>query len=270
MRFAMPLAVALLCAGCVSAPSQYDSAAALAPPVATAVAKSQLAPGGKLRVALLELPTYITPGTSGEMRGVAVDMARAMAAALGVSFEPMTYGNVAKIIGEAPSGVWDIAFLGADPSRAAVMDFSDVYLHSENAFLVRHASPYRSIADLDVASVRVAVVGRSVQDVYLRSFLKAARSEVTDTNVVAVEAVRSGRAEAVAAGRLFLEEAAAKDAGLRVLEGNFQPSPIVIGVPKGRADGAAYATEFVRYAKRSGLLQRAVEDAKLRGVSVPQ
>jgi hypothetical protein len=26
----------------------------------------------------------------------------------------------------------------------------------------------------------------------------------------------------------------------------------------------------VRYAKRSGLLQRAVEDAKLRGVSVPQ
>jgi hypothetical protein len=39
-------------------------------------------------------------------------------------------------------------------------------------------------------------------------------------------------------------------------------------VPKGRGAALAYVSEFVEDAKRSGAVQRAIDDAKLRGVNV--
>jgi hypothetical protein len=36
----------------------------------------------------------------------------------------------------APTGVWDIAFLGSDPAREALMSFTAAYLEIEATYLV--------------------------------------------------------------------------------------------------------------------------------------
>jgi hypothetical protein len=39
-------------------------------------------------------------------------------------------------------------------------------------------------------------------------------------------------------------------------------------LPKGRAAALAYVSEFVEASKKSGAVQRAIDEAKLRGVAV--
>jgi polar amino acid transport system substrate-binding protein len=41
-----------------------------------------------------------------------------------------------------------------------------------------------------------------------------------------------------------------------------------VGIPKGREEGAKYLREFIEDVKASGLVARAIEKARVRGVSV--
>jgi hypothetical protein len=56
--------------------------------------------------------------------------------------------------------------------------------------------------------------------------------------------------------------------GARVLEDRFSAAQMSIALPKGRPAALAYVSEFVEQSKKSGTVSRAIETAKLRGVSV--
>jgi ABC-type amino acid transport substrate-binding protein len=61
---------------------------------------------------------------TGELRGVAIDIARELAARVAVPLRFVTYDSAARMAEEAPSGAWDMAFLGADPAREADITFT--------------------------------------------------------------------------------------------------------------------------------------------------
>jgi polar amino acid transport system substrate-binding protein len=112
----VPSAILAGCAGTLPAP--------------TAALKSELAPGGSLRVAVFTGNPVI--GTrdkaSGELKGTTVALGRALAAQAGVSATLIEYTAVARMVEDARTGAWDIAVVAFDPARRAVLDFAPPHL----------------------------------------------------------------------------------------------------------------------------------------------
>jgi len=246
-------------------------ASAPAPTVPPA-ARSELAPGGKLRVGLLVTnPVFVTKdGPAAEMRGVAVDLGRELAKQLGASFEPVRYDAAGKLVDGLKSREWDVAFLGFEQGRAAVMDFTAPYLELGSTYLVPAGSSIRTIGDIDKAGNRIGTSDRSAQERYLTSTLKQAQLVRFSSGVgqEGVQLLSSGKVHALSGNRVTLMAIAAKIPGSRVLEGQFAPVLHALAVPKGKTAGGTYAKEFIEHAKASGFVQKAIDGAALRGVNV--
>ncbi len=232
---------------------------------------SDLAPTGKLRVGI----NYGNPvlakrdPASGELRGVAVDLARELGRRAGLSVELVGYDAAGKMVEALKAGAWDIAFLAVDPGRAGEISFTAPYIEIEGAYLVPVGSPIRSIADVDHQGVRVALAANSAYDLFLsRSLQHAQLVRAPDPNS-AFELLVAGKAEVFAGVKQTLVASAARLPGSRVLEGRFMAIHQALGIPKGRDAGAEYLREFIEDVKTSGLVARAIQKAGVRGVSVP-
>lgn len=244
------------------------TACAVAPTVPSA-ARSELAPAGKLRVGLLTTnPAFVSKdGAPAEMQGVGVEIGRELARQLGVAFEPARYRNIAQLIAGARKGEWDVAPIGISPERTADMDFTAPYLLGGSRYLVPIGSPLKTIADVDRLGQRVAVAPKSAQDFYLTSNLKHA--EVVRTTITAAfDLLKAGKAHAYFSTGPILSDWVAKRPEFRLVEGSVALGGSALAVPKGRPAGAAYAKEFIEYVKASGLVQQAIEQTALEGVSV--
>ena len=78
---------------------------------------------GRVRVALFP-PEYNRDPVTGELRGWAVDLARALGARLGVEVQQREYPTPREVLEDFKAGACDMAFLTIDPSRTAQVDFS--------------------------------------------------------------------------------------------------------------------------------------------------
>ena len=152
------------------------------------------------------------------------------------------------------------------PSRAAVVDFSPPYLQIDATYLVPAASSIRNLADADQPGVRIAVSGQSVEDIVLSRMLKRAELRRVETVGAGFDLLRAGNADVLATPRPTALRFAAQLPGSRVLEDRFHATFGAMAVPKGQTERLAYINEFIEEAKASGLVQRAIEHAGLRGV----
>ena len=126
-----------------------------------------LAPTGTLRAAInLGNPVLAQAGPDGPM-GVSVDLARALAARLGVPVTFVTFPGAGAVSGSAGSGRWDICFLAIDPKRAEGIAFTAPYVLIAGSYLVPADSPIRSLEAVDRDGVRVSVGRGSAYDLYL-------------------------------------------------------------------------------------------------------
>jgi polar amino acid transport system substrate-binding protein len=232
--------------------------------------RADLASSGRLRAAI-NYGNFILAQrdrATGESRGVAVDLAQELARRLSVPLEIVAYDSVAIMGDAAPSGVWDIAFLGSDPKREALMSFTAAYLEIEATYLVPGASPLRNAAEVDREGVRVAAPARANYELFLSRNLKAARLVSTASNDAAFDLLKTGQVEALAGLTQALHDKLRQLPGARILAGRFMGVQQSIAVPKGRDAGLAYLRHVVEEAKASGLVARAIERTGARGVSV--
>jgi polar amino acid transport system substrate-binding protein len=236
----------------------------------TPAVRADLAPTGSLRAAInygnFILATKDT--ATGESRGAAIDLAQDVARRLGVPLHIVAYDSVAVMGDAAPTGVWDIAFLGSDPKREALMSFTAAYLEIEATYLVPGASPLRTAAEVDREGVRVSAPARANYELFLSRNLEHARLVSTESNQLAFDMLESGQVEAMAGLTQALHDRLPQLPGARVLEGRFMGVQQSIAVPKGRDAGLAYLRRVVEEAKASGLVARAIERTGARGVSV--
>jgi polar amino acid transport system substrate-binding protein len=233
-------------------------------------ARAELAPTGTLRAGINYGNVILArkDKASGESRGVAIDLARELGRRLGVPVEIVAYDSVGAMVDGAKAGAWDIAFLGADPARAAEISFTAAYVELEATYLVPAGSPLRAVADVDREGVRVAAPTRAAYELFLTRSLKRARLVRAQGADAAVDLLVSGQVEALAGLRQALIAPAAKLPGSRILDGRFMAVQQAVGVPKGRDAGVTYLRGFVEEAKASGLVARAIEKTGARGVSV--
>src|ERR1700756_982660 len=135
---------------------------------------SELAPTGVLRAAInmgnFLLVTGKTP--SGDPSGVSADVAAAIAARLGVPVKYIPYARPGELADDAEKGLWDIGNIGAEPQRAAVINFTAAYCEIEATYLVPAGSPITSIAEVDQPGKRIAVTARSAYGLWLEKNFK--------------------------------------------------------------------------------------------------
>ena len=236
----------------------------------SAEVRAALSPAGTLRVAFVTAPIYggKDPGT-GELRGMAVDMGRELSRRTGVAFQPVPYPGFPALIAGAKAGEWDVAFAGVTPDRAAAIDFAVPYMVIEQGYLVRAGVAASKMDDVDAPGVRVGVLAKAAADDLLSRTLTRA-TVVRAANIGELYGlIGSGKADAIATGKTGLFTVAEKEPGSRVLDGRLLVESAAAGVPKGRNPAAvAYLTRFTEEAKAEGLVQAAIERARLRGVSV--
>lgn len=247
--------------------------------VGTPIANAQQAPdqrvadlvrAGKLRVGIgVVAPHWAIkdPGT-GELRGVAVDIARELAMRLGIELVAVEYPSPPAVLDGLKVDAWDVGFLAIDPSRAVVVDFSPPYLQIDATYLTTAGSSIRSVTEADQRGVRIAVTSKSVEEIVLSRSLKRAELQRIDTISAGFDLLRDGNAHALAAPRPALLALSTRLPGSRVLEDRFHAAFGAMAVPKGQTGRLAYIAEFVEQAKASGLVQQAIERAGVRGVQV--
>ena len=245
--------------GCTSAPT--------IPPAA----RAELAPTGKLRVGLiLSNQVLVTKdSSSGELRGVTINLGKALAQRLGVPFEPVGYANPAALVKSFGSNEWDIAFLAFDPARAKDVDFSPPYMEVDNTYLVTVNSKVATVESADRSGVTIAVPERSAPDLFLSRNLKSAQVlRVPGGAEAAIQALNSGKADAYAENAHMLSLYADRLPGARVLDGRYTIIQHAIATPKGKAAAAEYVKTFVEEAKLDGTVAEAIRSAGLRRTRV--
>ncbi len=248
-----------------------------APPASVPIVDTQRAPdtrvadlvrAGKVRVALFPSFMYSKDPVSGELRGVGIEIARALGARLGVEVLLVEYPTPPQVLEGLKARASDVAFLGIDPTRSADVDFTPPYMQADFTYLVPAGSSIRRVVDADQPGVCIAVVRNHAMDFALRSILKQAEPVYAENPDASFELLRTRRADVLAGIRPGLLEYATQLPGSQVLEDRYGANAIAIAVPKGQGGWLAYMSEFIEEAKTSGLVQRAIVRAGLRGVQV--
>ena len=233
--------------------------------------RAALAPSGVLRTGLNygNFLLVLADGPAGEPRGIAPDLAREIGRRLGVPLEFARFPQAGPLADGVRDNLWDIAFLGNEPQRAAEIAFSPAYLEIPVTYLVPAGSPIGTPADVDRDGVRIAVSGKSAYDLFLSRTLKRAALVRAEGIEASVKLFEEQKLEALACLTPRLIAAAAALPGSRVLDGRVTGVQQSIGTPRGRPGaGAEFLGAFVDEAKGSGLVARLIEKHGVRGVTV--
>ena len=233
-------------------------------------AKSELAPGGKLRVGV-NLGNFLLvnqdPAT-GKLRGVVPDLAKELGRRLDAQVELIRFPGAGEVADAAKTGGWDVGFIGAEPQRAEQIAFTPAYLEIPATYLVPAGSPIQSLAEVDRPGIRIAVSARSAYDLFLSRNLKHAHLVRAEGIPASFDLFVAQKLEVLSGLLPRLSSEVARLPGARIIEGKFTAIQQAIGTPRARAAGAAWLREFVADLKASGLIARTIERHGVKGVSV--
>ena len=222
----------------------------------TAEVVAQLAPTGTLRAAINMSNFLLVTGktASGDPEGVSPSMAKAIADKLGVKLQLLPYKTPGEISDDAGTGKWDIGNIGAEPQRAAKMDFTAAYAEIQSTYMVPPGSPIKTIADVDKPGNRISVSGRSAYGLWLENNIKQATLMPTEGLDGSLNQFIDQKLEVLAGLRPRLVEDVLKMPGARILDGQFSAVQQAVGCNKGNAAAAKFLHDFVENAKKSGFV----------------
>ncbi|MGE0313652.1 MAG: transporter substrate-binding domain-containing protein [Lautropia sp.] len=196
--------IAAMCRAAVGGMAAMPTiAAVLAPSTASAQSDGtldQVKKRGSLRVGVTQAPPWYSkdPATGQWTKGVGVALGRAMAADLGVKFEPVevTWGtSIAALQGNKIDLMY---MLDATPERRAAVDFPETpLLYYSLAVLTRDDLVVKTWADLNRPELRIAVPQASSMDKYVTEKAPNARIQRFPGNQEAIAAFQAGRVDAV-------------------------------------------------------------------------
>jgi polar amino acid transport system substrate-binding protein len=234
-------------------------------PVSTAPADvvKDLAPTGKLRVAINLGNSVLAQGTPQEPRGITVDLARELSKRLGVPLEMTTFDAAGKVFEAFKAGGLDIAFLAIEPVRAAEIAFSAPYVIIEGNYMVPENSPLKTPAEVDSANVRIAVAKGSAYDLFLTRTLKNAQLVRFGNGNESMDKFVADKLDAAAGVKQPIVAYAKSHPGLRVIEQRFMAIEQAMGTPRARLQGREaaprYLAAFVEEMKASGFVADALK-----------
>src|SRR4030088_2343176 len=240
----------------------------IAGPVSADGLKDEIAPTGKLRVAIAISPAggafWSTKTESGGYAGVPVDLGKEMAAQLGVPVEYVVHQNSGQITDAASKGTWDVTCLPKDPEREARMSFGPAYEVADATYIVKAGSSATNFQTLDQPGVKVAAVNNTTTMRGAIAHLKNAKVTGYQTYDEIFGLLRSGEVDAFALSRDQLNAMAKKIPGSRVLDETFKQTVTAVAVPLNPPLALAFVTKFMTDATTNGTLRKAYDDNGLK------
>ncbi len=208
--------------------------------------RSELAPNGVLRAGINMSNFLLVTGQTdaGDPAGVSPDLAAEVARRLSVDLKLVPYPNPGALADAAEADEWDIGNIGAEPQRAEKIAFTDAYCEIEATYLVPEASPFTSIAAVDSAGIRIAVMGRAAYGLWLENNIQSAELVQSDSYETSFADFSEGRADVLAALRpkLLGED---RMPGAKILDGRFMAVQQAIGTPRKNTAAAAWLKSFI-------------------------
>jgi polar amino acid transport system substrate-binding protein len=229
-----------------------------------------LAAAGAIRFALF-LPQYAedAAGIRGVGTGfIAIEIVGALAARLGVATRVIKFPTPKDVVDGLQAGACDVAFLGIEPSRVAVVDFSPALFQFDYSLLVPAGSPIGSLEDADQAGRRIGLVDGHASALALRRIAKQAELIGVELPESAFNLLRDRKVDALAFPRDQLIAFAARLPGARLLAKGYGVNRVGMAVAKSSAGLLSYLSDFATEAKTTGLVQRAIARGGLDGFEV--
>ena len=255
---------ALALTACGGSASSVASSAA-ASSVAGSAAASAGAAGdlatvvaGKLTMATnATFPPYEMTTDSGEIEGIDVDTAKAIAEKLGLELQIDDMDFDAALL-SVQQGKADIVMAGVTVTdeRKAVMDFSDSYATGIQSIIVPNDSDIASPDDL--AGKKIGTQRGTTGYIYCSDDFGEDSVVAYDNGLTAVQALNNGQVDAVVIDNAPAKEFVAANPGLKVLDTSYAEEDYAIGMAKGSAleDAVNKALEEL---KADGTLQSIVD-----------
>src|ERR1700693_1485481 len=244
----------------------------MAGPVRADALKDQIAPTGKLRVAIGISPAggayWSTKTESGGYGGVPVDLGKAMANQLGVPVEYVAYPNSGQITDSVSTGVWDVPFLPKDPERETKMSFGPIYEIADATYIVKPGSAITNFQTLDQPGIKVAAVNNTTTMRGAAAHLKNAKVAGYQTYDEIFALLKNGEIDAFALSRDQLNAMAKQIPGSRVLDETFKQTVTAVAVPPNHPLALAFVTKFMNEATTNGTLRKAYDNNGLKDTPI--
>lgn len=239
-------------------------------PPATPSWSNLLAPHGVLRVAInLGNPVLAGLDAAGEPCGISADLARRLAAQLGVDLAWRLFHKADASVQCVRADEADIGFFAIDPLRGQGLHFSPPYVQIEGAYMVRSDSPLQTNPEVDQAGHRVTVGAGSAYDLFLTRHLRQASIVRAPSSPAVVDVFMAQQLEVAAGVKQQLQADALRLPGVRLLPGRFMVIHQAMGMPAGRsAQAREHLNAFVEEAKRSGWVAEAFVRHGIEGAAV--
>lgn len=225
--------------------------------IATAAIAGDLAPTGVLRASINLGNPMLAQGTPTAPTGITVDIAREVAAGLGVPVEFACFDAARKSYEAMTTSHADICFLAIEPAREAEVAFTAPYVVIEGVFVVPLDSAFIKAADVDRPGVRIGVKRGSAYDLFLSRTLAHA------SVVRGEEGIDEFRAQGleVAAGiRQPMAEFVATHPEVRLIEDRFMQIQQAVGTATTRQpETIQFLRDLIEELKANGFIAEALK-----------
>jgi polar amino acid transport system substrate-binding protein len=144
-----------------------------------------------------DFPPFNYRDQTGELIGFNVDLARRLCADLGITctMQAWPWDQASKAL-EDGQGDALIAGLAMTPDNGKLFDFTTIYLVLPGRFVTKEAAAAAAFDPATLAGKTVAVRKGSAHETFLARYLPGAPAQAFDTEFLALEAVRDGKADA--------------------------------------------------------------------------
>lgn len=215
-----------------------------------------LAPTGVLRASINLGNPVLAHGTPDNPAGVTVDIAREIAARLGLPVEFVCFDAARKSFEAMKDGRADLCFLAIEPAREAEVAFTEPYVVIEGVFAVPVDSAITTVADVDQPGVRIGVKQGSAYDLYLTRTVEHA---VVVRGDEGVEVFREQELDVAAGIREPMTAFVAANEDVRLIDERFMEIRQAVGTTKSRRpETVRFLSEVVAELRESGFVARSL------------
>ena len=248
------------CGGSASSTASSTASSAASSEAASTSAAAELTTveAGKLTMATnATFPPYEMTTDAGDIEGIDVETAQAIADKLGLELQIDDMDFDAALL-SVQQGKADIVMAGVTVTdeRKAVMDFSDSYATGIQSIIVPEGSDIASPDDL--AGKKIGTQRGTTGYIYCTDDFGEDAVVAYDSGLTAVQALNNGQVDAVVIDNAPAKEYVAANPGLKVLETSYAEEDYAIGMAKGSSleDAVNAALEEL---KADGTLQAIVD-----------
>ena len=244
-----------------SVASSVASSAAASTSASTSASAGELTTvmAGKLTMATnATFPPYEMTTDSGDIEGIDVDTAKAIAEKLGLELQVDDMEFDAALL-SVQQGKADIAMAGitVTDERKAVMAFSDSYATGIQSIIVPEGSDIASPDDL--AGKKIGTQRGTTGYIYCTDDFGEDSVVAYDNGLAAVQALNNGQVDAVVIDNAPAKEYVAANPGLKVLETSYAEEDYAIGMNKDNTALVEAVNAALEDLKADGTLQSIVD-----------